>query len=64
MAEAAKDTIFFYAELEGSSKLTHDEGTMHKVFSSLAESGLSETQVVSAISCMQNSGILFRERMV
>lgn len=39
-----------------------DEQTLFKVSCGLREAGLTETQVVDAISAMQNNGVLFRER--
>lgn len=62
MAELEPDAIFFYAELEGSAELTHTHETMDKVYKALANVGLSEGQILGAVSGMMNSGILFRER--
>lgn len=41
----------------------HAESTLHKVRAELLKAGLSEQAVVDTISGMQNSGILFRERV-
>lgn len=61
LAESERNAIYFYADLEGSSELKHDEGTMQKVFEALKEQGLSEKQIVGATNAMQNAGIYFRE---
>lgn len=61
LAEAEPNTIYFYADLEGSSELKHDENTMQKVFQALSEQGLTEKQIVGATNAMQNAGVYFRE---
>ena len=61
LAASDRQGIYFYADLEGSSELKNDEGTMQKVYSSLGEQGLSEKQIVNAVNAMQNAGIYFRE---
>lgn len=61
LAESDRNAIYFYADLEGSSELKHDEGTMQKVFVALSDQGLSEKQIVNAVNAMQNAGIYFRE---
>lgn len=40
----------------------HDDQTMLKVYEALLRAGLESEQAVSAITEMQNAGILFRER--
>jgi hypothetical protein len=42
---------------------THTEDTLFKVAVALREAGLSEQEIDDAINSMQNSGILFRERV-
>ena len=37
---------------------------MQKVYRALASVGMSEGQIISAVSAMQNDGILFRERSI
>ena len=61
LAQMDRQAIYFYADLEGSSELKHDEGTMQKIFTALAEQGLTEKQIVNATNAMQNAGIYFRE---
>jgi hypothetical protein len=61
LASLEPNTIFFYADLGGSEKLTHSEETMQKVYVALSSQGLSEGQIINAVSAMQNSGIYFRE---
>lgn len=61
LAEKDSDSIYFYGELESSTELTHTEETMSKVFDGLASVGLSEKQIINAVSKMQNAGIYFRE---
>lgn len=61
LAASDRQAIYFYADLEGSSELKNDEGTMQKVYRSLGDQGLSEKQIVSAVNAMQNAGIYFRE---
>lgn len=61
LAATDRQSIYFYADLEGSSELKNDEGTMQKVFTALGEQGLSEKQIVNATNAMQNAGIYFRE---
>lgn len=56
------NVIYFFAELQGSEELTHNEGTMLKVYDSLKAVGLSEKQINSATANMQNSGLYFREK--
>lgn len=56
--------IYFYAELGSPTELTNTEETMAKVYQALGEVGLSEGQIINAVSAMQNSGILFRERAI
>lgn len=60
---AAQDpkSIYFYADLDGSSELKHDEGTMQKVFDSLSSQGLSKKQSVGVVNAMRDAGIYFRE---
>lgn len=60
-AQMDRQAIYFYADLEGSSELKHDEGTMQKVYTALGEQGLSEKQIVNAVNAMQNAGVYFRE---
>lgn len=43
-------------------RLHHDENTLNKVRKALMEHGLSSDLMTSAITDMQNAGILFRER--
>lgn len=47
---------------QAGEKLRYDESTLEKVFDALESSGLSPFQASDAITAMQNSGILFRER--
>jgi len=61
LAELEPNTIYFYSDLGGSEKLTHSEATMQKVYVALSSQGLSEGQIINAVSAMQNSGIYFRE---
>ena len=61
LAEAEPNSIYFYADLEGSSELKHDEETMQKVFKALGDQGLSEAQIINSVNAMQNAGIYFRE---
>lgn len=61
LAEADRQAIYFYADLEGSSELKHDQGTMQKIHDALGAQGLSEKQIINAINAMQNAGIYFRE---
>ncbi len=61
LADLEPNTIYFYADLGGSDKLTHSEATMQKVYVALSNQGLSEGQIINAVSAMQNSGIYFRE---
>lgn len=61
LAESDRQAIYFYADLEGSSELKNDEGTMQKIYVALGEQGLSEKQIVNAVNAMQNAGIYFRE---
>lgn len=50
-------------ELIEEEELFHDENTLVKVRMALKEIGiLTEDEIISAISSMQNHGILFRER--
>ena len=63
-AESEKDGLYFYAELGSPTELKNSEETMQKVYSALAGVGLSEGQIIDALSAMQNSGILFRERAI
>jgi hypothetical protein len=60
-AASDREAIYFYADLEGSSELKHDEDTMQKVYSALGDQGLSEKQIVNAVNAMQNAGVYFRE---
>lgn len=64
LAEQEPESIFFYGDLGGSGNLTTTEETMDKVFYALSESGMSEKQIISAITRMQNSGIYFRESAI
>jgi len=42
-------------------KLTHTDDTMQKVYQSLRAIGLTDTQIIDAVTEMQNRGIYFRE---
>lgn len=64
LAEFEPNTIFFYADLGESTELKNTEETMQKVYRALASVGLTEGQIMSAYSAMQNDGILFRERAI
>ena len=46
-----------------TEQVTYDELTLFKVFTALRRVGIEQPKIVSAISEMQNSGILFRERV-
>lgn len=46
---------------ETTLELTHDEGTMRKVWDALFRAGLDERGVLGAVNDMQNAGIFFRE---
>lgn len=61
LAEAEPNTIFFYGDLDSSAILTVTDETMQKVYTALADQGLSEGQIVSAVSKMQHAGIYFKE---
>jgi hypothetical protein len=39
------------------------ENTMAKVWAALHKTGLDDSQIVNAVTAMQNEGILFREIM-
>jgi len=41
--------------------LTHDEGTLRKVYDALEAAGMNNDQAIHAITNMQNAGIYFRE---
>lgn len=60
-AENDPNAIYFYADLEGSSELKNDDGTMQKIFQALGDQGLSERQIVDATNAMRDAGIYFRE---
>lgn len=49
-------------EAAATPKETHTEFTMYTVHGALVRSGLSSQQATDAITELQNSGILFRER--
>lgn len=63
-AELDDGVIYFYAELGSPTELKNTEETIQKVYRALANVGMSEGQIVNAVSAMQNSGILFRERAI
>lgn len=42
-------------------ELTHNEGTMRKVYDALERAGLTYQQSIDCISDMQNNGLYFRE---
>jgi hypothetical protein len=42
-------------------RVTHNDGTMQKVYQAMRKSGLEDQQVVDAVMAMQNAGVLFRE---
>lgn len=42
-------------------ELTHNEGTLRKVYQALWEAGLDDKQCIDTINRMQNAGIYFRE---
>lgn len=44
-------------------EVSHDEGTLLKVYLGLREAGVVGQQAVDAVSCMTNQGVLFRELM-
>lgn len=44
-----------------SQQLTHNEGTLRKVYDALGRAGLTEQQSIDAINDMQNNGLYFRE---
>jgi transketolase C-terminal domain/subunit len=64
IAASDPDVIYFYADLGSPTELTTSDKTVQKVYDALANVGLSEGQVINAVSAMQSSGILFRERAV
>lgn len=63
LAEKYPQDIYFYAELSPGETESHSEETMSKVYIALGDAGLSERQIIDAINKMQNSGLLFRERV-
>lgn len=63
-AESERDVIYFYAELGSPTELKSSDETVQKVYQALAGVGLTEGQIINAVSAMQNAGILFRERVV
>jgi hypothetical protein len=42
-------------------QLYHDDQTLRKVYDTLRDTGLSESETLDAINEMQNKGLLFRE---
>lgn len=40
-----------------------NEGVLFKVYKGLEDSGLTRQQCIDAVNCMQNEGVLFRERL-
>lgn len=63
LAESEPQSIFFYADLEGSANLTATADTLEKVYRALAAQGLSERQIIDAVADMQNQGLYFRESL-
>ena len=51
------------AGMETIEETTYTDMTMAKVADALRATGLTEQQIIDAISLMQNAGILFRERV-
>lgn len=41
---------------------TYTSETMDKVHTALGQAGLTDLRILDAVTCMQNAGILFRER--
>lgn len=62
-ATSDKESIYFFADLGASSKVTHDEDTLHKVREALGTVGLSEKQTMDALNAILNKGLVFRERV-
>lgn len=61
LAEHEPGTIFFYADLGGSTSVVASETTKKKVFMALAGAGLSEAQILTATNAMQASGVVLKE---
>lgn len=60
LAENNQHIIFFFAEFD-TRELSHDENTLIKVYQSMRNAGISESQATTAMHNMQNEGLYFRE---
>lgn len=59
-AELNPHIIFFFAEFD-TRELSHDDNTLIKVYQSMRDADISESQATTAMHNMQNEGLYFRE---
>jgi hypothetical protein len=43
--------------------LTYNEMTMHKVYRACMDAGMTQNNAIDLVNSMQNSGVLFREKV-
>ena len=61
-SEAAR-SVYDSAKQNDEIAVKHDAGTMFNVYAGLSLAGITGQVAIDAVTCMQNSGILFRERV-
>lgn len=60
-ARIADELLALVMQFASVYRVTHNDGTMQKVYQAMRKSGLEDQQVIDAVMLMQNAGILFRE---